>query len=377
MTSGAIRGTDRRPDAPGHGGRIGWIGRPGGPVAREADAERREPSALGTATATRPAKQTTNDGDVLFYAWTIDGTEPTSQEDIFAVNIGTGAVRRLTDESSGTPFISDRDPSWSPDRNQIIHMRADASSMRLAVSTAAGAPVTELAVEGTHPIWLDDTAALCAVHRLGGGGFYNRADLVAVDVPGGAQTAITAANPGEYLSEPVWHPTSGLAAVLTREDPATQAHLTTGLVHIAAGAVEGVLTGGPALGTASFTRLTHGTAWDASPDWSPTGTHLAFSTLRPCATPRSDGSPLLQSEIAMMALRTPCVIDLVTDDSARFYDEGINDGSPAFSPDGTVLAWVRGHEDDWTQIVTQRVGSPTTRRVVLDGGHWFRHGLDW
>lgn len=320
-----------------------------------------------------PGRRPKVEREILFFAWTIDGTEPTSQEDIFAVDVRTGAVRRLTDESSGVPFISDRDPSWSPDRSRIVHARAG----QLVVSTPLGAPIDVLAVEGTTPVWIDDTTVLCTVHRIGGGGSIDRADLVAVDTDSGAQTAISAVDPGEYLAQPAWHPSAGLAAVLTREIPATHAHLTTGLVHLSASAVQGVLAGGAAVTAADVTALTPGTAWDSEPDWSPDGTRLAFSTLRPCATLTGAGTPLLQSEVALLELATPSTIQLVTDDATRDYADGINDGSPAFSPDGKVLAWVRGYEDDWTHIVLQRIGKPATRRTLLGGPHWFRHGLDW
>jgi hypothetical protein len=73
----------------------------------------------------------------------------------------------------------------------------------------------------------------------------------------------------------------------------------------------------------------------------------------------------------------PGTIEWVTDDSSGSYDSGLNDGSPAFSPDGAWLAWARGHEDDWTTIVVQRLGTTSAPAVLLGDQHWFRWGLDW
>lgn len=310
--------------------------------------------------------------EILFFAWNSDGTEPTSQEDIFGVDTVTGTERRLTDDSSGVPFVSDRDPSWSPDRTQVAHARNDG----LVISTSAGAPVATHAVPLRMPVWVDAATVLGVVSRLGPGGFFDRSDLVAVHAVTGAQTPVTVASAGEWLRAPAWHPTGGLAAHLLHEDPATSAVLFTGLVHVDAGTVAGVLAGGPPLPVASFTQLTSGSDSDSNPDWSPDGSTLAFSTLRPCAT-LSGGTPLRQHEIALMDPTNPATITLVTDDATGEYPDGLSDDSPAFSPDGTRLAWVRGYEDSWSRIVVQEIADPTTRIELLGGTSWFRHGLDW
>ncbi len=312
-------------------------------------------------------------GEILFFAYATDGTEPTSQEDIFGVDSATAAERRLTDESSGTPFISDRDPSWSPDRTQIVHARNDG----LVISTAAGAPVVTHPVPVTQPAWVDAATVLGVLWQPGPGGFSDRSDLVAVDVASGALTPITAVAPGEWLAAPAWHPTSGLAAHLTRQDPVTSAHLSAGLVHVDAVAVAAVLAGGPPVAAGALTALTPGTDWDSSPAWSPDGSTLAFSTLRPCATLSTGGTPLRQHEIALMDPLDPATVTLLTDDAAGDYPDGLSDDSPAFSPDGTWLAWVRGYEDSWTRLVVQELGDPSTRSELLGGTSWFRHGLDW
>lgn len=316
-------------------------------------------------------------GEILFFAWTIDGTEPTSQEDVFAVDAATGAVRRLTDQSSGVPFVSDRDPAWSPDRTRIVLMSADAvAPTHLPVLTAAGGPVADLAVEGTVPAWLDDTTVVCAVSRLGPDGVFDRTDLVAVRVPDGLVTPLTALAAGEHLGEPAWHPTAGLAATLGHVDPVTGEQLGQRLVVAPPGAVAAVRAGGAPLAAPAFAEVAPGHDWPAGPAWAPDGTLLAFSAVRPCATTGPGGTPLLQMDVALLDVGA-ATVQWVTDDTAGHYDDGLNDGSPAFSPDGQWLAWARGHEDDWTHLVVTRLGAGGSPTVLLDGEHWFRWGLSW
>ncbi|WP_345205350.1 hypothetical protein [Fodinibacter luteus] len=256
-------------------------------------------------------------------------------------------------------------------------MSSDAvTPTRLPVVSAAGAPVAELPVEGATPVWLDASTVVCSLHRLGPGGTFDRADLVAVEVPGGGVHPITAVAPGEYLAEPAWHPTSGLVATLSVEDPVTMAWLGQRLVVADPTSVAAAAGGGVPLGTSDLVELAAGHQWPAGPAWSPDGTRLAFSATRPCATTSPDGIPVLQMDVAVLTLATG-VLTWVTDDTAGDYDDGLNDGSPAFSPDGRWLAWVRGHEDDWTRIMVDRLDHPDPPRVLLDDRHWFRWGLAW
>ena len=316
-------------------------------------------------------------GEILFFAYTLSGSEPTSQEDIFGVEAATSAVRRLTDHSSGMPFVSDRDPAWSPDRSQMVFMSGDAAApMHLPVLSAAGAPVADLAVEGTTPVWLDGATVVCSVHRLGADGVWDRADLVAVDVPSGAVHPLTAVASGHYLGEPAWHPSSGLGATLSVYDPVTMSFEDQHLVLADPTSVTATLAGGPALTVSDFVDIAPGHQWGAGPAWSPDGSLLAFSATRPCATAGPDGTAVLQMDVAMLTLATGTV-EWVTDDTSGDYDDGLNDGSPAFSPDGRWLAWVRGHEDDWTRIMVKRLNHPSEAKVLLNGQQWFRWGLAW
>lgn len=359
---------------------------PYGPTRRQARgrrvAPRRRPEGSGKPPGQSPddgvkGKGSRPSGEILFFAYTLSGVEPTSQEDIFGVDAATGTVRRLTDHSSGVPFVSDRDPSWSPDRSRLVFMSGDGSaSTHLPVLSASGAPVADLAVDGTTPVWLDDSTVVCSVHRPGPGGLWDRADLVAVDVPGGAVQALTAVASGHYLGEPAWHPSSGLVATLSVYDPVAMSFDDQNLVLADPASVTATLAGGPPLTATDFVGIAPGHHWGAGPAWSPDGSVLAFSATRGCATTEPDGTAFLQMDVAMLTLATG-TLEWVTDDTSGNYDDGLNDGSPAFSPDGRWLAWVRGHEDDWTQIMVKRLHKPGKATVLLNSRQWFRWGLTW
>ena len=315
--------------------------------------------------STTGPRATVRPREILYWGHTLDGTEPTSQEELFGLDPISGTVRRITDDR-GAPNgygYSDRDPDWSPRRTRIVSMRSDGQGLpHLSVRAADGTPILTLPVAGTEPVWMTERRVLCCLDR----------GVAAVGIPGGAVHPVLRAGHGERFGAPAWHPTAGLVAVLT-----TDAHPHgSALVHATAAQVRAAVTTGSALTTAALTWLTGTAHWVDQPDWSPDGSHVAFSTDRPCATVE-DGRVLHQGEIAVIGIQPPHVVELVTDDSAGQYADGLDDRSPVFSPDGTRLVWARGYEDSWARLMVQRIGAPHSRRVLLADTHWFKSGLDW
>lgn len=313
--------------------------------------------------------------EILFYAWTVDGTEPTSQEDLFGVMPRSGGVRRLTNEGMSPAPESDRDPDWSLSRTRIVSMRSDGHHMYLTVRDAAGAAVRTIDVPATEPIWMNRGRIIGCLMGVDAGGERDRGDIVAIGVTGLVRR-ITAAAPGEFLSAPGWHPTAGLVAALTREDPVTHMSLGCQLVRASAAAVTTAIATSTPIPVSAMTLTGPADQWNTSPSWSPAGSTIAYVTLRPCAT-IVDGVVIQQPEIAVMSTAHLVRPRLITDDSTALYETGLCDASPVFSPDGQWLAWCRGYEDSWAQIILQRLSDPSTRRVLIADTHWWRGGLSW
>lgn len=313
--------------------------------------------------------------EILFYAWTVDGTEPTSQEDLFGVMPRTGVVRRLTSEGSSPTAESDRDPDWSPTRTRIVSMRSDGSHMYLTVRDVTGTVVRIIDVPATEPIWMNRGRILACLLGIDAGGQSNRGDIVAIGTTGVVRH-VTAATPGEYLSAPDWHPTAGLVAVLTREDPVTHTSLGSRLVRLSAVAVTSAVATATPVPVSAMTPIGPADQWNSFPSWSPDASTIAYVTQRPCASLEA-GVAIMQPEIAIMSTAHVVRPRLITDDSAGLYETGLCDSSPVFSPDGQWLAWCRGYEDSWAQLVAQNLSDPSTRRVVVTDTHWWRGGLSW
>jgi hypothetical protein len=238
----------------------------------------------------------------------------------------------------------------------------------LTIRNTAGTLLLTIDVPASQPIWMDRSRILaCLVGQA------DRTDIVCVGMTGQIHN-ITAAQPSEYLSSPAWHPTAGLLATLDTSNMSTWA--STQLVHATAAAVTTAITSGTPIPVSAMTPVsTAGTSNSSGSSWSPDGLRIAYVTPRPCATTQA-GVPINQLDIAIMSLASGRV-QLITDDSAGTYDDGLNDDSPLFSPDGQWLAWCRGYEDGWAQIILQRLDNPSSRRVLVADTHRFRAGLCW
>jgi hypothetical protein len=312
-------------------------------------------------------------GEILFHAFNVTGIQPSSQADLFAVDVAGGAVRRLTEEPLAGGIVDDRDPAWSPQRTRLVSYREDSKGVSLVLRQSDGNPIAELPVAGREPVWMTNHRLLCGVIGRDAAGKWNRTDLVTVATHDAATTPLTAAAPCEFFASPAWHPTSGLVATLTRTDPAVHLELSSHLVWVAAARVKSAITGGPPVTSAEVVPLATGEDRCTDPAWSPDGTTVAFATGRPCVSP----GLLQQCEIALVRPARPHHIRLVTDDSAARYADGIDDLSPVFSPDGLWLAWARGYEHQWAHLIVQRIGAPKTRHVLLGDKQWCRGGLSW
>jgi hypothetical protein len=236
----------------------------------------------------------------------------------------------------------------------------------LTIRDAAGSLLRTIDVPAAQPVWMGGFRILACVCGTG-----DSTDIACIGMAGQVHN-VTGALPGENLYSPAWHPTAGLLATL-RVGPSDKGQL----VHATAAAVTTAITTGTPIPVSALTPVVETTMSNSSgSSWSPDGLRIAFVTSRPCAICIDTGGPIDQLDIAVLTLETGHV-RLVTDDSAGTYEDGLNDDSPVFSPDGEWLAWCRGYEDGYSRIFLVKLSDPTTRRALVSDTIRYRAGLCW
>ena len=303
-------------------------------------------------------------GEIAFFGystWPYDG-DTTPQEDIFAASPLTGAVRRVTDDREGEPR-SDRDPAWSPDRHWLAIQTATAQEpeSRLRIVSARTGAVAEELGHGYRPTWLDATTLLY-LDTTEVRGVLQGPDVYTVDIVSSAVHRITDIGRGAQVTGLSWHPTAGLALAYTGPPPGRE--LALAVVPAATVAAARTPRGHPVTGSLLTTVVPGNRV--TSPHWAAAGNRIALATGR-------RGAP---TRVGFLDVATGSVT-LVPGPAARPDTASLDDGSPVFSPDGRSLAFVRGHEDDWSEIWLYSVSTHTTRRLTDDHCRRFKSGLDW
>lgn len=352
-------------------------------------------AAAGPAAAARkpPPPATASTAEIAYFSYSVSnaGGEVNSQEDIFTVDPKTQTIKRLTDDRNRT-FISDRDPAWSPDRTKIALFRSDGTTTRLVVIDArTGRTLNEYPTTvGLAPEWLSGTQIVA------GNGVWDRSDLVVQTYPSGAQVQLTAAAPGESFVSPSWDPVKGLAVTRVTMQYVPPADAESDGYWDPTGAyvltftpeqVTSALATGVPLTSGMGTDVTgpRGLTWSWEPSWSPTENKLVVSSNDwTWSWPGTDenGNPTtytgMMSEIVLVDLTEPGYTRVTTDAGEAVTG---SDGSPVFSPDGIKIAWARGLEDEWREIVvlnTADAGTSTTPTVVGNERQArFKGALDW
>ncbi len=285
------------------------------------------------------------------YASSAAGGEPTNQEDVFAVDPGTGSVRRLTDDRTNPVFVSDRNAAWSPDRRRLaIHRGVESEPRsRLCLLSAADGRTLRVLGPGTTPQWLGTGALLYLDEDH---------DVWTVDLRTSATRRVTDLGADVRVDGLSWHPVAGLA--LGWSDPVRHSIATVPAAAVAAA----LAPGGPVVTAEAVTFRTDATVSAASPDWSPTADRIAVSTWRA-------GGP---GRVGYLTLATGDLVLLPGDPAPGTT---LGDFGAVFSPDGRRLAWVRGYEDTWSEIWVADLGTGDVRRLTDDAQGRYKAGLDW
>jgi TolB protein len=282
--------------------------------------------------------------------------------DIVVLELATGRIRLLTRRQGG--YLSVSSPTWSPDGRRLAfgQQTCPHCRFRIAVVEASGGSARRVTGPGSdvnEPSWSptgDRLAATTSEH--------NERALALVNMPGGRiQRLEPHAEEGSEREEseeeeveapnhPAFSP-DGSSIVFDAETARERTSIQ--LLDVASGEVRGIEnqsdhyaypTFSPNGRRLAFSRtdagfrwdvciapldglkqvcLTRGPANDTEPSWSPDGRSIVF------ASDRQDPTAGLRS------------LYLVNPDGRglRRLTTGFDDGAPAFSPDGALVAFVR------------------------------------
>ncbi len=267
---------------------------------------------------------TTNTGDVRSPSFSPDGTRivfgcasnaQVTLEQLYVVNAGGGDPRQLTFATGGASL-----PSWSPDGEHIAY--TDGASGQIAIMDADGANSRQLTRDAQQhwgPAWSPDGAQIAYIAASGGGD----GQVYLID----ARSAGAEATPQQVTHDAFAHWTlrwspDGASIAFTASQSGNEAVFV-------------MRTDG-----SRMRQLTASGEDSWGPVWSPDGRRIAFATNR-------DG----HAEIYVMRADGSEQVNLTRNPEAD------NDGLPAWSADGRLIAYtVRGQSSPLTLDFTAALG---------------------
>jgi TolB protein len=274
-------------------------------------------------------------GRIAFSSFRVDpppGAQRTG--DIFTMNPDGTGLRQLTENPE-----DDAQTDWSPDGRDIVYRirkPKQTSNFEVARMTAAGEEHQRLTVtpdgqSSSQPAWFPDRSAI--LFRRSGPGV---ASIWSMG-PLGESPALAYDPPGPQLY-PSLSPDMSRVVFATTTSPRGDADR----------AIQSVNRDGSGLQTL-FDVVG---AFDSAPAWSPDGTKIAFESNANVAA----GNPEGDEEIWVMGAdgSTP----------AQITHNAVRDEGPAWSPDGTMLAYSSGTDDLHLDINVMTAAGVHLRRLT-------------
>lgn len=297
-------------------------------------------------------------------------------EDVYRIAPATGAITRLTQQPS-PETESHRGGDWSPDRTRLVGWGGGPSmpgTRTQVIDAVGGATQAEMLWGDASPTWLDDETLLVLerlVAYLPTGNGTETRDVFAIDLRTWTVHQVTQLGATVTVHSLRWHPRGGLALDVSPDGATPWVGRRVAVVP-AAKVLRAASGAGAPVGPRDL-RQPFGATPTASPDWAPDGTRLAVVRMHA-------DDVWAPTDIAVGSLRSgrlAVVVDgsWMTDDGDPAVASGY--GMPAFSPDGTAIAWVEYFRDAWGEIWVADASGANRRQVTSFGHTEVVVSLDW
>lgn len=248
--------------------------------------------------------------------------------DIYTISSSGSNIRRLTKAP-----LEDKWPAWSPDGIKIAITRSVGGRNEVWVMSAQGNRVRRLATNAWDPAWSPDGSRIAYTSARNDG-----LDIMVVPATGGPATDVTSAAGNDF--DPAWSPDGSTILFAGSRGELGEA------THIYALHLDG----------SRLDQLTSGPDSDFRPNWAPDGKQICFVRGN-TRNFEMNGDQVLMSDYNIWTMD-------FDGSEQRQVSFGGNDWDPAWSPDGSQIAFASYRQRKSAEIYLMNSDGGRLRRLT-------------